>query len=293
MSIIQNTINARNDEYLWVYSHPKVMYCSDYLQCELLRLSAKYLCCKCNKEEADSELTFNCTECRLNSSEEEKTECYAEQYITQILGYDFLFNEKDCDLKENLQKEKYLFYRSNDDDLNSLFKRIKLENDLLGDNKSKMIQKTSGEYFNRNHRSVLWKSFAEYKAIYMMLDDNSTHRNFEDLFERYEGKTEGESEKYVHLNEEDQELFDKHGFNDALLIFGQANTKGIKVSEFLVKYEDRVEQLCKLFPKNMEIENSNLKLKFIFAKGSNEWNHQTIKALNDSLGKRAEDSTDV
>lgn len=45
LSIIQSTVEARNYEYMWVYTHPKVLYNSNYLQWELVRDSAKYLCC--------------------------------------------------------------------------------------------------------------------------------------------------------------------------------------------------------------------------------------------------------
>lgn len=282
LSIIQNTINARNDEYLWIYSHPKVMYCANYLQCELLKLSAKYICCKCNgKCDGKDELSFDCDGCDCHSK------LSHEHLITHILGYDFLLGCPDDRLITNkLHENGYYFYRTNDDDLNALFKRIKLENDALGRKKSQRIEQVSNEYFSRNHKSVMWKSFAEYKAIFMMLDDSSWQRNLEVLFEEYKDKTDGKSEKYIYLSPEDQNIFNKLGFKDVLIIFGRANTKAIQVSEFFVKYEDRVEQLSKLFTSNMIKENANLGLKFVFTNTDKKMNHQIIKELNDSLGER-------
>lgn len=285
LSIIQNTINARNDEYLWVYSHPKVMYCANYLQCELLKLSAKYLCCKCNNPKfACQKLDFDCDNCDAHN----KNGKNFERFITHVLGYDFLLDATDDnEIKQQLQQRGFFFSRTNDDDLNALFKRISLENDSLGNNKSDKISKVSDEYFARKHKSVLWKSYFEYKAICKMLDDSSAHRNFDELLEDYAISLKKKNEHYAYLNEEDHAFFEKIGCkDDVIVIVNSANTKSIQVAEFFVKYEDRVEQLSKLYAPNMAKEATALGLRFIFADADKKWNHQAIKDMNDILDTR-------
>lgn len=284
LSLIQNTISARNDEYLWVYSHPKVMYNAVYLQCALLKMSAKFLCCKCNKKETgEKALSFDCSSCEFFNKG-----FVEEKFIAHILGYDFLLDSSDDeDIKTKLHNNGFYFYRTNDDDLNALFKRMQIENWLLEENGSQTIDQLCEEYFSRKHKSVLWKSLLEYRAIYRMLDEDSSQRNIEELLERYNKliKLKKKNQKYIHLEGEDKEIFEELGFCDALIIYGKANTKEISGTEFLVKYEDRVEQLSKLLPGNMLKEESNLEPRFIYANVTGALTHQKIRELNDRLRK--------
>lgn len=206
--------------------------------------------------------------------------------LERAINYDFLLDDPDDgEITKELNIKGFYFFRTNDDDLNALFKRIKLENNTLK-YKSERISTICEEYFSRKHKSVLWKSFIEYKAIYRMLDDSSPYRSIEELFNRYSKRIKGKSEKYAYLDEEYQKIFNEKGFYDVLAIIGKTNTKEIKVSEFLVKFEGRVEQLRSLFPSHMVKSDANLGLKFLFANTTNDWDHQSIKELNKMIGEK-------
>lgn len=150
LSIIQSTIEARNHEYMWVYTHPKVLYSSNYLQWELMRDSAKYLCCCENKKKfKDEKLEFKCQNCEYYQSTKKKKAL--EDYLLYILGYDtFLEKDKKNILSKDFAKIRskgFVFYRTSDDDLLALFKRIYVENAARGEKKSDKLDHDFHEFF--------------------------------------------------------------------------------------------------------------------------------------------------
>lgn len=243
LSVIQNTIDARNNEYLWIYTHPKVQYNSSYLQCGLLNEVAKFMCKQQNGE-------------------------FYEDYITQIMGYRELFDEDDIAIYEKLKEENLLFYRSNDDDLNALFKRIYLQISELGTDAFQEYTKLYREYSSRKQRKVLWKSFME-KEIYpdICVEKGSDFSGIERLLGKAKAEIKNKSRAYTYIDEEVAKIFEKHGITNVLVVCTRAKTKKIDVSEFLVRYDGRCVRLRDVFDSSMFTESVNKEIEYIYYDG--------------------------
>ncbi len=248
LSVIQNTIDARNNEYLWIYTHPKVQYNSSYLQCGLLVEAAVFLC---------------------DQHRNKNEKVYYEDYITQIMGYRELFDRSDEALCKRLKKKNIFFYRSNDDDLNALFKNIYLQISELKDNsKYDEYIKLYEEYTSRKQRKVLWKSFMEKETIPdICKEKGSDFRGIEYWLDEARDAIKNKSKSYVHAQADIQGLFEKHGIKNVLIVCAKAKTKRIDFSEFLVKFGDRCVRLCDVFDKSMFTESINKEIEYVYYDG--------------------------
>ena len=275
LSIIQNTIDARNNEYLWIYSHPKVQYNSHYLQCGLLIGASRYLCYlinKAKKAECRRDNCFNCSSDENISDKKEKSserKLSYEDFIPQILGYEEFFDEEDRKICDELKSLNFYFNRSSDDDLNALFKRIYLSIlSLPSGHCFTEYERMYCEYASRKQRKVLWKSFMEKQVLVDACKTaNSDFRGIQRMLKIHKESIGIKTKAYSDLTPSEQKIFNKYRMYDVLIIGSKAKTKKIDFPEFFVKYGDRSARLCDVFDSKMITDSVNKEIEYIFFNG--------------------------
>jgi HD superfamily phosphohydrolase len=282
LSIIEGTIEARNHEYLWVYTHPKVLYNSNYLQCELLRDVAKYLCCNVNNTQFDREkLSFNCKECKYNKDDKSEKKYGEDDILLYIIGYDTYFKEDSqgdngvdvrCqdslrkELCEAMSKKGFVFNRTCDDDLIALFKRIYIENARRQDMKSDKLDSDFKEFFSRRHKKPLWKSFVEYDNFLKICEEDTELNNTIPRFcDEVVRKADTRDNNYVILTCEQQEVFEKYGLTDVVIVKSSVKTKELNPNETFIKFQDQILRLYDIFAKESRKEKISKEFYYIFA----------------------------
>lgn len=271
LSVIQNTLDARNNEYLWIYTHPKVLYNSNFLQCKLLDMAAEYLSEKLINESEDEFLIINELDC-----------------ITQLLGYQEFFDDTDIRICSKLNEMGYYFYRSNDNDINALFKRIYLE--IKGENNKSntAIEYVClyEDYYSRKQRKLFWKSFMEKEVC-------SDYCNR--YFDGFDGISKflssisdapiSDNKPYKIICSPELEVFKKHGFEDVLVIYSTAKIKAITFPDFFVKYGDKNVRLCDILDSNMINIGLEKKVEYIFFNGNVKIDNKIIADINNELNE--------
>lgn len=183
MSVLGQIMAARNYEYEWIFTHPKVLY-SSFLEDYVPRLSSRFLCCKLHEDTSrfgEVPLSFASCElkegtCRYNDTND------TDVFVPKIIGFDsFYATSRDAYfgisplLDEgpgyDYTKLGHWFWRCSDSDMRALFKHVYLENHELSskegvDLSSGEIERYFSKYFNRNHQKPLWKSQGEFNAIF-------------------------------------------------------------------------------------------------------------------------------
>lgn len=271
LSIIQNTIDARNNEYLWIYTHPKVLYNSNFLQCKLLDIAAKYLSEKLIKKYKEELPEINELDC-----------------ITQILGYEELYDDTDKKIRLKLNETGYYFNRSNDNDINALFKRIYLEikNENNKSDTATEFVDLYEDYYSRKQRRLFWKSFME-KEVYSDYC-NRYYDGFDGIckfLSNVSDAPKSDSKPYKMINTPELDIFKKHGFEDILVIISTAKIKSISFPNFFVKYDDKNVRLCDIFDSNMINDGLEKKVEYIYYKGNVKVNYLLLVDLNKELNE--------
>lgn len=279
LSVIQSVVEARNHEYLWVYTHPKVLYCSNYLQRELLRDSAKYICCQMmNTGWKKEKLIFNCDECkciRKNQSsggQETKIKAFEEEdIILYVLGFDSFFKERALKgtlpkkVQNKLKKEGFVFYRTNDDDLLSLFKRIYRENKDRGELKSDKIDREFAEFFSRKHRVPLWKSFVEYDSFVEKGNYEGETRGIIDGFCRSVVSSASiYQSSYAALSVERQKIFADNEYGNVLIVKSAAKTKALNPDDTFIHFKRQTLRLRDVFGNSNQKDKITKEFYYIF-----------------------------
>lgn len=324
LSIIQSTVEARNQEYMWVYTHPKVLYCSNYLQQELLRDCAKFLCCKLNNSSFDStKLIFDCKNCEYCKPQKRETpaeenvdsEQISEEPITNktqtqgelvewsshalkaeedfilcILGYETYFNDTTViapnDIVRCLAKKGYHFYRSCDDDINALFKQVYVENQIRGSLKSDKINFDLKEYFTRNQRKPLWKSFIEYENfISAYLTEAGSEASFRKICRRVVSEETIHKDVYSDFSNEQQEIFANYGIKNPILIKSSLKTKQLHPLNTYIKFKDQVLRLADVFTENKQKEKISRDFYYIYADADSNFKATDFPEIIDQLWK--------
>lgn len=271
LSIIQNTIDARNNEYLWIYTHPKVLYNSYFLQCKLLDIAANYLCEKLIKLFGDKLPKINELDC-----------------VTQILGYEELYDDTDIKIRTKLNETGYYFYRSNDNDINALFKRIFLEiqTEKNKSDTAKEFVDLYEDYYSRKQRRLFWKSFME-KEVYSDYC-NRYYDGFDGIckfLSNVSDAPKSDSKPYKMINTPELDIFKKQGFEDILVIISTAKIKSISFPNFYVKYDDKNVRLCDIFDSNMINDGLEKKVEYIYYRGNVKVNNLLLVDLNKELNE--------
>lgn len=282
LSIIESAIEARNHEYLWVYTHPKVLYSSHYLQCELLRNSAKYLCCSINKKHfADEKLDLNCMKCDYCKTGDDESPDI-DDYLLYILGYDSYFEDEtgkglSQEIIARLQEKGFVFYRTCNDDLNALFKRIYRDNVRRGELKSDKLEADFKEFFTRNHKKTLWKSFVEYDNFLKTCSENPETKDVIPRFcKRVVSKTNAKGIDYAYPDPEEQKVFEESGIADVVVIMSSVKTKELNPNETFIKFQNQTLRLFDIFSKENRKQMMNKDFYYIFGKMEKELSYKEL-----------------
>ncbi|WP_165253993.1 HD domain-containing protein [Adlercreutzia sp. ZJ304] len=246
ISVISGAIEARNSFYRWVYSHPHVQYHASFLQNYLLKMSAKYLCCRKNNSCFAAAGSGDCPPVRCD-----KSTCSAlaqgkpcpgeEEVIFHILGLEGFYNPLEPS-KAISSEGDFLFCRSTDDDLNALFKWVYLDNRNNKDKpRSEAIDRYFGEYFARTRKYLLWKS-PEDRRHFLGMYPYSPDLVFTDL------KGAGNSLlslDYIFVDERDRkvEFFLKSGCTNLVAINVSQKMKGLDFASTFVSFGGEIERL--------------------------------------------------
>lgn len=235
ISAIEHAITSRNFEYKWVYSHPKVVYYSSFLLCYLLRLSARYICCKGNADQKgfdnDDFDLISCDGCSLANEQE------PDFLIPKLLGFNTYVSDLSC---ESIVEDpegcrnpslKYRFYRSSDSDIRALFKSVDIDNKLRGKAEIASISKYFKAFFARDHQKTLWKTFNEYQEIFFDFDDTQKANIWYKMID--EGKTS--QKDYQILDRGIRDIFEKRGLMNPVAVKAKLKVKEIDRYNTLIK----------------------------------------------------------
>lgn len=219
LSVFKQALDSRNFEYQWVYTHPKVLYQSNFLLCYMLRLSSRFLCCKLHREETqfgEKLIDFiTCKGCVYGNDDDPDFQ------IHKLLGLSTYYDNSKPE--SSFESVGYKFYRSSDSDMASLFKMILIENRMLGGNRSEVIERYFGAYFARKHQRPLWKTYYEYRWIFDELDRGTRDQIEKEFIEPERTSQIG----YKFPDEEIRKLFENEGIRDPVIVQAQLKLKGI------------------------------------------------------------------
>ncbi len=209
LSVLQNVVSARNYEYQWIYSHHKVVYYSNYLLIDLFRRSIKYLL-----EETGG-----------NTEEHEKV-------AESILSWKTMITDEDNE-NEPVELFNRLFYRTSDSDLVSLYKECYLRCLKKKDNPD--FSKLLKEYFSRQYRKSVWKSYAEYSLFFSDLSDTEKLR----LYTLIKSKPViWSGTKYGYFDKEWNDKFADLGMYDVVWVDGYSKLKRLEPDRTFILFKD-------------------------------------------------------
>jgi hypothetical protein len=157
--ILRQYIDARNSLYRDIYAHHKVTFMSSVLRPELLKLSAKWLCCKAfmfPEVTDDTERRQRACEClsgSLGTVCEFQKDIYYSDFITaKLLGFDDF-----CGATDKHFSCGYHIHHSTDTDLDFIFKQIYKESAGYESAGAKIVNRYLKAYFERDYDQSIWK----------------------------------------------------------------------------------------------------------------------------------------
>ncbi|MBQ8120304.1 MAG: HD domain-containing protein [Ruminococcus sp.] len=208
LSVIQNVIVARNYEYQWIYSHHKVAYYSNYLIVDLLKRCINYI------------LTMNGV-----------IDKRADDVLAEVFSWQHMIDE-------NAQKNIYnLFgmslYRITDSDVQAIFKKCYL--DLLSSNTKDDLFVLLEEYYSRNYRLSLWKSYAEFNTFLRDFTKSEKDKIFKKIQENSSFNFMGQ---YGYLSDEWANAFRKFGLIDVVWVTGDCKLKNLDPDSTYILFKD-------------------------------------------------------
>ncbi|MBU7005893.1 hypothetical protein [Phosphitispora fastidiosa] len=198
LSVLRNVIYSRNYEYLWIYAHHKVVYYSNYLLIELLRISAKYL---------------------INAGENIRTD----RVLTNMLS-----------MLEPIEYNGHIFFRTTDYDIIALFKECYLNADSCPN--SFQLKKIYKEFFTRNYKKSVWKSYAEYNLFFRDWTVGEKEALLAVLKDNMELK--GNTNFGYFVNDWPEE-FKKYGMDDVVWVSAEVKMKDFDIDNTFILLKDK------------------------------------------------------
>lgn len=278
ISVLQNAADARNHDYLWVYSHPKVIYQADFLQCYLLQLSAKFICCKrANKEFSSIKLNFShCDKCKYMGNLQEAVgpgespkHKSPEDIMLEILGFESFLNSQK-------QPVNAKFYHTNDNDLLSLYKTVYIENKYRENLREDNVERYFEQFFSRKHSRPLWKSSTDFKRYFHMPGDDKTIQR---LIDEVAIKN---PYKYGFISGTIRNILDKHGIKHSILVKWNLFTKEMGPYNTIILFKDDPVRLIDVMDKEILKEPLN-KNSFYLYGDTEPLTNQTILVIVEEL----------
>lgn len=212
LSVIQNVINARNYEYQWIYTHPKVVYYSNFICVELLRLVTEYYLRNVKKKPEDpfNEMAKIFSVSNMVSGESE-----------------FPVHDDNCFDMD--------LYRISDSDLRSIYHKAA---SAVLDSNDKEISRLYYEYRTRHYRKSVWKSYAEMRNF---LHDFS-EKMISDLKEAIISQSEYHNNmNYGYFNKDWVEGFSRFGIMDPVWVIADVKIKHMDLKTTYIQFKDRTQ----------------------------------------------------
>lgn len=207
LSVIQNVIIARNYEYQWIYSHHKVVYYANYLLIDLLNNCIDYLMNKGKKEN--------------------KNEMNVDDEIAKLFSWKTML---DSDEKEPYIIDNQKYFRVNDSDILSLYKKCRLE--VKSDT---FLGRQLNEYFQRKYKKSLWKSYAEFHILFSEFTDTEKEKIFEFLCKNSKMHL---AEQYGYLNENLEKKFQEFGLCNVVWVNGDSKLKTLNPDNTYILFKN-------------------------------------------------------
>lgn len=234
LSVIQNVLSARNYEYQWVYSHHKVVYYSNYLIVEAL------------------------CQCLANNKEQPET------ILKKILSWKTMVDRRHDGVREELQTNgyKYTFYRPTDYDILYLFRSA-----FLNGQTGRPPYSILSEFYTRNFKTSLWKSYAEYRIFFSSFTEEEIQRVYKLI---KDNSDEGVTHNYGVLKNGDyqRELLE-YGMEDVVWVDGKSKLKKLNPEKTFIRFKDCVRTYQSISSKNeLTSKSQSLEIFYLYYKKS-------------------------
>ena len=244
VSVIDGALEARNHLYMRVYSHPQILYRSSFLQHYLLRLTARYLCCKkCSQENPGG---TPCKDARSWDScparKEEGSGLSEHKMILEILGVKGFYYPGET---SSPIIDGWYFDKSDDNDIMALFKWVYQDNHRLSeDRRDKEIERYFQEYFSRTGKQPLWKSPEDYRRF--RLEHPDVPEVSFGRIQKADESGDGPRQEYVFINDDDDDFKEYFDLNHRgyLAIGASRSLKAIDYAATLIWFTNGVERYC-------------------------------------------------
>ena len=239
LSVIQNAVIARNQEYQWIFSHHKVVYHANYLIVDLLRRCVRYLLEKEKREQREPEPREKKKGLLSGAKKaEEPSEKAHSDPLTAILSWERMVG-RDAGGTPRRELGTW-FWRHTDADILALFKRCEIEADMDPDAPSDFKALLAG-YASRCYRKSLWKSFAEMDHFLDAFTRGEV-RDILELLNEHSDKEKNDSPsvfRYGYLDKQWQDAFSQRGLDDVVWVHGGSKLKELNPNETYIHFKER------------------------------------------------------
>lgn len=230
LSVLQNIVNARNYEYTTIYGHHKVAYYANYLIQEIIKRAAKI---------------------GLNS-------VTSDLGLIEILNYNSLTNV--------VEMEGWTFGLISDADLLYFIKQIqnKVKNSNTPYNKDQqMMLSLTDELFSRNYRKSVWKSFAEFNALFFRFSDSQKLKLIQNIKKELTNFIKGNG-TYGYLKPKYAKEFEKFGMSNVVWVTGDVTIKNPNPASIYIKINGGTSRLSHVLPTTSKKESSLMAITYLY-----------------------------
>ena len=209
LGVIENVINARNYEYLWIYGHHKVVYYSNYLLKELVHQASETIMALGDIANLLPALSG------VKSSD---------GVISAIMSVSNFSNDTAA--------AKNAFFLINDNDTLALLKNVYYLN-KEHDRPNQEYHKLYEELQTRTYKKSIWKSQAEYNILLGNLSLAEKEALYANLV-----KTDLKKRKYGSVPDDWKEEFNKHELHNVIWVENTVTLKNLKPDETFILFKD-------------------------------------------------------
>lgn len=251
INALLNAMAARNQFHEQPYMNPRVLYNGIFLRRYLLKVAAKYLCCKrhiCEFPQAHLPLR-DCATCKWGGRRRScKNADSVEDIIFEILGLEGFYEPESLPAFE--EDDSYgLFWRSTDEDIDVLFKQVFYMNKIAGDKGNIELDCLFTEYFERTAKLPLWSSYSTFKERFIILKENPP--KYSELADAAGTSMDKELFLYNPVLEKDmkERIGLEEGCDSIVIIKASPNIKRINPVDVIVAFPDnRYLRMCDVYP---------------------------------------------
>ena len=211
LSVIQNVLSASNYEYQCVYSHHKVVYYSNYLIVEALH------------------------QCLSHYYPDESPA----KSLAKILNWRNMvgFSKGGCKVSFPPTSNAFTFYRPTDYDILFLFRSTFLNCEI-----DSPVYSLLKEFYTRQFKTSLWKSYAEFKIFFSAFTDDEIQKVFTTLKNKsMQSVSDGSKPIYGKISDgELQRKLSEYGLKDVVWVDGKSQLRELKPENTYIRFKDCV-----------------------------------------------------